>query len=42
MKLLPNLRLFDEVPEWNHLDFMWAMDAPQVVYDKIIAIMRKL
>lgn len=28
-------------PKFNHLDFLWAIDAPKLVYDKLNAIMEK-
>ncbi|XP_043473344.1 lipase 3-like isoform X2 [Leptopilina heterotoma] len=28
-------------PKFNHLDFLWAIDAPKLVYDKLKSIMEK-
>jgi len=41
-KKLPNLKQFYIVPhpKFNHLDFTWAVDAPDLVYNKIIANMK--
>ncbi|XP_004680955.2 PREDICTED: lipase member N [Condylura cristata] len=42
-RLLPqirNLRYFDLLPEWNHFDFIWGLDAAQRVYSKIIDLMK--
>lgn len=25
--------------QWNHLDFMWAKDVKELLYDKIISLM---
>uniref|UniRef100_M3XZC8 Lipase n=1 Tax=Mustela putorius furo TaxID=9669 RepID=M3XZC8_MUSPF len=35
-----NLQYFDLLPDWNHFDFIWGLDAPQRVYSKIIALMK--
>ncbi|XP_029787553.1 lipase member N isoform X3 [Suricata suricatta] len=42
-RILPqirNLRYFDLLPDWNHFDFIWGLDAPQRVYRKIIDLMK--
>ncbi|XP_056651494.1 lipase member N [Monodelphis domestica] len=42
--LLPkikNLRFFELLPDWNHVDFIWAIDAPQRVYSKILSLMEQ-
>ncbi len=34
--------VFDKfVPNWNHLDFVWATDAAQVVYQDILKLLSK-
>ncbi|XP_033217874.1 lipase 3-like [Belonocnema kinseyi] len=30
-----------DYPKFNHLDFMWAIDAPKLVYKKMISMMEK-
>ncbi|XP_051003085.1 gastric triacylglycerol lipase [Acomys russatus] len=40
--LLPkftNLLYHKEVPPYNHLDFIWAMNAPQEVYNEMLSMM---
>ena len=27
--------------QWNHLDFIWALDAKPVLYDKIVEILKE-
>lgn len=27
-------------PKFNHADFVWAKDAPKLVYDRVFKIMR--
>jgi hypothetical protein len=36
---LPNLLYHKEILPYNHLDFIWAMDAPQEVYNEIVTMM---
>ncbi|XP_047409527.1 lipase member N isoform X3 [Sciurus carolinensis] len=43
-RILPqirNLRYFKVLPDWNHFDFIWGLDAPKRVYNKIIALMKE-
>ncbi|XP_006211135.1 lipase member N isoform X2 [Vicugna pacos] len=35
-----NLRYFDLLPDWNHFDFIWGLDAAQRVYSKIIDLLK--
>ena len=30
-----------EIPGWNHLDYMWAMDAKPALYDKVVEILKR-
>lgn len=40
LPLLPN-KLYDKyIPKWDHMDFLWGLDAPRVVYYDIIKHMR--
>lgn len=41
---LPNVKKVTKVSDekFNHLDFMWAIDAKQLVYDDIIATLHSL
>ncbi|KAK7502358.1 hypothetical protein BaRGS_00006311 [Batillaria attramentaria] len=36
LPLLPNLQATHNYPTWEHLDFIWAFDAPRFCYDDLI------
>ncbi|XP_001917644.3 gastric triacylglycerol lipase-like isoform X2 [Equus caballus] len=38
---LSNLTYHKKIPSYNHLDFIWATDAPQEVYNEIISMMKE-
>lgn len=40
LKLLPNQLYNKYIPHWDHLDFIWGLDAATVVYDDVIAHIR--
>ncbi|XP_007520822.1 gastric triacylglycerol lipase-like [Erinaceus europaeus] len=35
----PNLIYHKEIPSYNHLDFIWAVNSPQEIYNEILSIM---
>ncbi|XP_021799154.1 lipase member N isoform X2 [Papio anubis] len=42
-RILPqikSLHYFKLLPDWNHFDFVWGLDAPQRMYSEIIALMK--
>lgn len=40
---LPNVVLVEEVPykSFSHVDFMWAIDAKSLLYDRVLQILEK-
>ena len=36
LPLLPNKLYNNYIKNWDHLDFIWGMDAAKIVYDDII------
>ncbi|KAK7502357.1 hypothetical protein BaRGS_00006310 [Batillaria attramentaria] len=36
LPLLPNLQATHTLPTWEHLDFIWAYDAPRFLYNDIV------
>ncbi|XP_073773636.1 gastric triacylglycerol lipase isoform X1 [Danio rerio] len=38
---IPKLVYKRDIKHWEHLDFIWGMDAPQEMYEKMIEIMRE-
>ncbi|XP_032101577.1 lipase member N [Sapajus apella] len=42
-RILPQIKslyYFKLLPDWNHFDFVWGLDAPQRMYSEIIALMK--
>lgn len=37
---ITNLVHFEEISGWNHADFLYGVDAPRLLYSKIISMMK--
>ena len=31
---------FEEIPGWNHIDFLYGVDAPKILYSQILDMMK--
>lgn len=38
-KRITNLRYFEEIKEWNHVDFLFGNDAPGLLYSRMMDMM---
>lgn len=38
-KRLSNIKYFEQIEHWNHLDFLFGIDAPELLYSKMLDIM---
>ncbi|XP_077481567.1 gastric triacylglycerol lipase [Stigmatopora argus] len=38
---LPNVVYRQDIPHWDHLDFIWGLDAPQLMFPAILKLLRQ-
>ncbi|XP_057681529.1 gastric triacylglycerol lipase isoform X2 [Corythoichthys intestinalis] len=38
---LPNVVFRQEIPHWDHLDFIWGLDAPKLMFPTILKLMQQ-
>jgi len=36
---IKNLMYFREIPKWNHADFLFGIDAPRLLYSRMLKLM---
>ena len=38
---IPHLKFHEFIPEWNHIDFVFGIDAAKTLYNKLVEIMKE-
>lgn len=38
---IKNLTHFEEIPKWNHLDFLYGIDAAKLLYSRMVDMMKE-
>lgn len=39
---ISNLVHYEVIPGWNHLDFLYGIDASKILYPKIVSVMKSV